>query len=181
VSLTTTSGGSNAVIQLENQDFQRIQQLIQQAEQQAQINPQEVSAQITSEGIAITVSGALLFYNRTNQIKPEGITLLQHVGSYIATLPNPVRVEGHTDDIPEQSATYPTNWELSAARAVAVVRFFAEVMQVTPQRLSAVGFGQYQPIVPNDTRAHREQNRRAVIVILYGSAASATASATPTP
>jgi chemotaxis protein MotB len=181
VSLSNTSSGGSAVIQLENQDFQRIQQLIQQAEQQAQINPQDVSAQITSEGIAVTVSGALLFYNGTNQIKPEGVALLQHIGAYIATLPNPVRVEGHTDDIPEQSAAYPTNWELSAARAVAVVRFFVEVMQVAPQRLSAVGFGQYQPIVPNDTRAHREQNRRAVIVILYGSAASTTADATPTP
>lgn len=175
VALTSSSGGGAAVIQLEQQDYQHIQQIIQQVEQQAQVSPQQVSAQITHEGIAVTVSGALLFYNGTDQIKPDGVALLQQIGTYIATLPNPVRVEGHTDDIPVASAQYPTNWELSAARAVAVVRFFTDVEHIMPQRLSAVGYGQYQPIVPNDTRAHREQNRRAVIVILYGPATATEA------
>jgi chemotaxis protein MotB len=181
VALAPSNGGGDAVIQLEQQNYQRIQQIIRQVEQQTQVSPQQISAQITQEGIAVTVSGALLFYNGTNQIKPDGITLLQQIGGYIATLPNPVRVEGHTDDIPVGNAQYPTNWELSAARAVAVVRFFTDVMDITPQRLSAVGYGQYHPIVPNDTRAHREQNRRAVIVILYGQAAAAVATATPGP
>ncbi len=179
VSLTSSSGANDAVIQLEQADYQRIQQIIQQVEQNTQIDPNQVSAQITKEGIAVTVSGALLFYNGTNQIKPDGMKLLNQLAAYIATLPNPVRVEGHTDDIPVQSAQYPTNWELSAARAVAVVRYFTSVAAIAPNRLSAVGYGQYQPIVPNDTRAHREQNRRAVIVILYGTSAAAVM--TPTP
>jgi chemotaxis protein MotB len=179
VALTSSSGANNAVIQLEQTDYQRIQQIIQQVEQNTQVDPQQVSAQITKEGIAVTVSGALLFYNGTNQIKPDGIKLLDQIGAYISTLPNSVRVEGHTDDIPVSSAQYPTNWELSSARAVAVVRFFSSTTNVAPNRLSAVGFGQYQPIVANDTRAHREQNRRAVIVILYGP--STAAGVTPTP
>src|SRR5579883_1166227 len=130
VSLTSSSGANDAVIQLEQADYQRIQQIIQQVEQNTQIDPNQVSAQITKEGIAVTVSGALLFYNGTNQIKPDGMKLLNQLAAYIATLPNPVRVEGHTDDIPVQSAQYPTNWELSAARAVAVVRYRSEERRV---------------------------------------------------
>ena len=179
-SLANGLGTGGALISLgEQQDFKQIQQILQQVEQSTQVSPSQVSAQITSEGISVTVSGALLFYNGTNQIKPDGIVLLQKVAAYIATLNNQVRVEGHTDDIPVASAQYPTNWELSAARAVAVVRFFTEVEQITPDRLSAVGFGQYQSIVPNDTRAHRETNRRAVIVILY--APPTTGGVTPVP
>ena len=167
-SLSNGLGTGGALISLgEQQDFKQLQQIVQSVQKQAQVSPGQVTAQITNEGISVTVSGALLFYNGTNQIKPDGIVLLQKVAAYIGTLTNHVRVEGHTDDIPVASTQYPTNWELSSARAVAVVRFFVEEEQITPDRLSAVGFGQYQPIVPNDSRAHREMNRRAVIVILY--------------
>jgi chemotaxis protein MotB len=181
ISLSPSSGGANAISVLEQQNFQHINQIVQQIEQQNDISQQQITSQITKDGIAITVSGTLLFYNGTDQIKPDGLALLQKLGAYLVTLPNPIRVEGHTDDIPEQSAQYPTNWELSSARAVAVVRYFTDTSQMQPVRLSAVGYGQYQPIVPNDTRAHREENRRAVIVILYGAAAADFGVATPTP
>jgi chemotaxis protein MotB len=165
VQLSTDGGTSSSLI--EEQDFQRLNQVLKQLQNATGISSVQLSSQITNDGIAVTVSGALLFYNGTDQIKPDGIQLLQKLGAYLATLSNAVRVEGHTDDVPLQSAQYPTNWELSAARAVAVVRFFTANADLDPKRLSAVGYGQYQPIVPNDTRAHREQNRRAVIVILY--------------
>ncbi len=155
--------------------------MLQQAQQQTQATANQLDAQITKDGIAVTVSGALLFYNGTDQIKPDGIVLLHQLATYLATLPNAVRVEGHTDDIPVQSAQYPTNWELASARAVAVVRVLTEVAHIAPERLSAVGFGQYQPIVPNDTRAHREMNRRAVIVILYAPPISGGVTPIPTP
>lgn len=163
----------------EQQALQRVNQLIQQFTNENQISKDQISAHITKDGVAVTVSGALLFYNGTNQIKPDGILLLQKLGTYLKTVPNGVRVEGHTDDIPVDSAQYPTNWELSAARAVSVTRFLIEQEGIVPQRLSAVGFGQFQPIVPNDTRADRETNRRAVIVILYAQAGAAYGSATP--
>ncbi len=181
ISLSSASGGASVISVIEQQNFAQITQIVQQIEQQNSISQQQITAQMTKDGIAITVSGTLLFYNGTDQIKPDGLALLQKLGGYLTGLPNPIRVEGHTDDIPEQSAQYPTNWELSAARAVAVVRFFTDTSQMQPDRLSAVGYGQYQPIVPNDTRAHREENRRAVIVILYGAAAADFGVATPTP
>lgn len=152
---------------LEQQDLQRITQTLAQFATSNAIMPGQITTQQTSEGIAVTISGVLLFYNGTNQLKPDGILLLQQIGGILSGMANPVRIEGHTDDIPVTDGPFASNWELSAARAVAVTRFLAEQQHIAPQRLSAVGFGQYQPIVPNDTRAHREMNRRAVIVILY--------------
>lgn len=178
-SILPPAGGSIGPSPDELQALQRVNQLIQQFANDNQISKDQISAQITKDGVAVTVSGALLFYNGTNQIKPDGIKLLEKLGVYLKTVGNGVRVEGHTDDIPVDNAQYPTNWELSAARAVAVTRFLIEQESIAPQRLSAVGFGQFQPIVPNDTRAHREANRRAVIVILYNQASASDVSATP--
>lgn len=73
-----------------------------------------------------------------------------------------VRVEGHTDDVPIRSAAFPSNWELSAARAIAVVRFLQSA-GVDPSRLAAAGYGEFQPIAPNDTAEGRAQNRRIEI------------------
>jgi len=179
VSISPDNGGSSLNV-IEQQNLQQIDHILEQVRQAVSANPSQISAQITKDGIAVTVSGALLFYNGTNQIKPDGIKLLESLGAYLKGLPNNIRVEGHTDDIPVGGAQYPTNWELSSARAVAVVRYLMDADQLAPKRLSAVGFGQYQPIVPNDSREHREANRRAVLVILYGDSA-AQVGATPTP
>jgi chemotaxis protein MotB len=179
VSISPDNGGSSLNV-IKQQNLQEIQRILDQVRQAIAATPNQISAQATKDGIAVTISGALLFYNGTNQIKPDGIKLLNSLATYLKGLPNDMRVEGHTDDIPVQSAQYPTNWELSAARAVAVVRYLMDTDGLAPKRLSAVGYGQYQPIVPNDSREHREANRRAVLVILYGSNA-AQAGATPTP
>jgi chemotaxis protein MotB len=85
----------------------------------------------------------------------------------LAELGNPIRVEAHTDDVPTNNPLYPTNWELSVARAVAIVRMLAEECGVPPERLCAAGHGQYKPLVSNDSREHRAINRRAEIIILY--------------
>jgi len=167
VVITGDNGGqSNSLV--EEQNFQKITSIVKQFTDSASIPQKQVSTAKTKDGISVTVSGALLFYNGTDQIKPDGIQLLQQLNTYLASLANGIRIEGHTDDISVQNAQYPTNWELSAARAVSVVRYFIDTGRLAPKRLSAVGYGQFQPIVPNDTRDHREQNRRAVIVILYG-------------
>ena len=77
-----------------------------------------------------------------------------------------MRVEGHTDNIPIQTARFPSNWELSVARAVNVVKYFAEVSNIDPQRLSAVGYGESRPVVANDTPANRMKNRRVEILLI---------------
>ncbi|MBW1902469.1 MAG: OmpA family protein, partial [Deltaproteobacteria bacterium] len=80
-----------------------------------------------------------------------------------------IQVEGHTDDVPIRSRQFPSNWELSSARALAVLRLLLEKSDIEPERLSAAGYGEYHPNVPNDSSENRRLNRRVDIVIVPGS------------
>ncbi|WP_373808016.1 OmpA/MotB family protein, partial [Jeotgalibaca porci] len=75
--------------------------------------------------------------------------------------------EGHTDDIPNAYGQYPTNWELSVGRAVSVLRYLNENEHVDARRLSAVGYGENQPLAPNNSEENRARNRRVNIVVVY--------------
>ena len=77
---------------------------------------------------------------------------------------NAMLVEGHTDNIPIRSSTFPSNWELSAARAASVVRYLA-IEGVSPSRMGAMGYGEFQPVVRNDTPQGRRKNRRVVLLV----------------
>jgi flagellar motor protein MotB len=91
------------------------------------------------------------------------VSLLKKIGGLIRQLPNRVRIEGHTDNVPISTAMFPSNWELSAARAVNIVKFLSDHMGVYPRRLSAVGYGASRPIKANDTPENRAMNRRVEI------------------
>ncbi len=108
----------------------------------------------------------ILFDSGRTEIKTEGRRVLAHVAEQIRKIRNHrVRVEGHTDSKPINTARFPSNWELSAARAARVVRFLA-AQGLDPSKLSAEGFGPYEPIAPNDTRKGRARNRRIEIVLV---------------
>jgi chemotaxis protein MotB len=92
--------------------------------------------------------------------------LLNKIGLIIAETPCNVRIEGHTDNFPIHNVKYPSNWELSTARAVNVLRFFIENANIPAEKLSAVGFGKYHPVVPNDISANRAKNRRVEIIFI---------------
>ncbi|MGD8334598.1 MAG: OmpA family protein, partial [Desulfobacterales bacterium] len=77
-----------------------------------------------------------------------------------------VRIEGHTDNVPIRTFLFPSNWELSTARAVNVLRYFIEHHQIDSQRLSAEGFGEFQPLVANDTAENRNKNRRVEVIFI---------------
>lgn len=126
-----------------------------------------ISINTTREGTVITLSGSLLFPSGRAEIRPEAQRVLDQIADLIRPLPNKVRVEGHTDDLPPAAALFASNWELAAARALAVLRYFAGPGRVAPERLSAASYGQFKPVAPNDTVAGRAQNRRAEIVLLY--------------
>ncbi len=126
----------------------------------------KVSIGARVDGTAISVSGNLLFASGRADLRPDAVKLLQAVGKAINRLPNPVRIEGHTDDVPPNGTEFISNWELSGARAVAVVRYLTEIEGVAPSRLSAVAYSQYQPVVANDSARGRARNRRSEIVIL---------------
>ncbi len=126
----------------------------------------DVAVGATREGIVIRLSGSYLFESGRAELKPTALASLDTVADELRATPNDIRVEGHTDDIPVDSPRYPTNWELSVARAVAVTRYLTEEDGLPAQRIAAAGYGEFRPVAKNDSREHRAMNRRVEIRIL---------------
>ncbi|MGE5482517.1 MAG: flagellar motor protein MotB [Bacteroidota bacterium] len=124
-----------------------------------------VQIRIADEGLAVVVSDRVLFASARAELEPDAQRFLQQLAPVLMGIPNAIQIRGHTDDQPIRTAEFPSNWELSLARAVNVLRFLAE-HGVAGQRLSAAGFGPTQPVAGNDTPEGRARNRRVEIVIL---------------
>jgi chemotaxis protein MotB len=99
------------------------------------------------------------------------VPVLQHLADALKPFTNAIHVEGHTDDRPIRTAEFPSNWELSAARAASVVHLFMD-RGIAAQRLAVIGFGQQRPVASNLSASGRNANRRVAVVILDGAAAS---------
>lgn len=120
-------------------------------------------------GIVITITSRVLFRSGEAVPTKEGFKILDKVALLLKSIPNYVRIEGHTDDTPiagKLKRKYQTNWELSTARAVNVLRYFVEMHDIDPKRLSASGYAQYRPLYPNIIPEFKALNRRVDIVIL---------------
>jgi chemotaxis protein MotB len=135
----------------------------------AEANNIEGKIQVRSDADSITISLAdnLLFDSGSADLKPGSQDVLLLVASALSGLPNQMRVEGHTDDIPVNSPDFATNWELSAARASRVLRFLSEQGGIKAEQLFLAGYAETQPVGDNATPEGRALNRRADIVILY--------------
>ncbi|NIM03083.1 OmpA family protein [bacterium] len=123
------------------------------------------NVRIDKEGIKVVFRSPVVFDLGKAELKPEIISVLGAVARVIKDMPNEVMVGGHTDDKPIISGEFRSNWELSAARAFSVIRYFIE-QGVDPGRLSAIGYGEYRPLYPNDTEEHRAFNRRIEIDVV---------------
>lgn len=132
-----------------------------------QIAAQKIEAPTTHPPVKVVLVNKLLFESGSAKLGDEGQALLSKLTGLIkGDRYAHIRVHGHTDDRPLKSTSwYATNWELSAARATAVVRFLQETLGVKPERISATGFGQYRPIAANDSDEGRRQNRRIEIIL----------------
>ena len=117
----------------------------------------------TADGLSMRLSDHALFNLGEADVTPEALPILKKIGSIVAKTDYLVRIEGHTDDLPISTVAFPSNWELSTARAVNVLRYLTEKFNLPQQRVSAVGFGKHQPIAPNDSPAGRAKNRRVEI------------------
>lgn len=115
--------------------------------------------------IEVEINTSILFSSGSALLQPQAIPVLTEIARILRDFPNAIRVEGYTDNIPIETAVYPSNWELSAGRAASVVHLFSDE-RVDPFRMSAVGFGEYRPVASNSTPAGRNANRRVVVVIL---------------
>lgn len=119
-----------------------------------------------ARGVVVTVmTDKMLFARGEADLRPEEMGLLDKVAQVVNTVPNQIRVEGHTDSLPIHTARFPSNWELSTTRATVVLRFF-EKQGVASRRLEAAGYAEQHPLAPNDTEERRGANRRVEVVIL---------------
>ena len=114
--------------------------------------------------IEIELSSSLLFTSGDAIPNGAAFDIIEKVAKILAPYENPIHVEGFTDNLPIQTAQYPTNWELSTARAATIVRMLT-LDGVSPGRLAAVGYGEFQPVADNATAEGRGRNRRVVLVI----------------
>ena len=117
-------------------------------------------------GLVISFSQAALFPSGEDVISPSAYEGLRKVAEAIAKIPNPVRLEGHTDSRPIKNSQFFNNWELSAARSIAVLQILTERFDVPHERLSVAGYADTAPRASNDTEEGRARNRRVDIVIL---------------
>jgi chemotaxis protein MotB len=125
-----------------------------------------VELDMDQRGLIVSVEEAGSFATGRAELDEEGRRLFHEIALTLVEVPNAVRVEGHTDNIPIHTARYASNWELSTARATSVVAYFVQNVGITPARLSAAGYGEFHPRGPNGTAAERARNRRVDIVIL---------------
>lgn len=114
--------------------------------------------------IEITLNSSLLFPSGDAMPADAAFGIVEKVARILAPYQNPIHVEGFTDNVPIHNAQYPTNWELSTARAASIVRLLAQD-GVAPSRLAAVGYGEFQPVADNASAEGRARNRRVVLVI----------------
>lgn len=119
-------------------------------------------------GVTVHFLEKFMFDQGKAEIKPEAYLVLDTLGFLLQSIPNKIRVEGHTDTTPIHTLQFPSNWHLSVARALNVGYYLLQKYKIRPEKVALIGYGEYQPFVPNDTPVHKAENRRVDIVILNG-------------
>lgn len=133
----------------------------------------KISVANDQRGIVVQILDEAFFDPGKADLKEGAKKTLDLITPVISGLSNPVRVEGHTDNVPISTGEFRSNWELSARRATEVVRYLIERHNLSPGRVSAVGYAEYHPVAPNDTAENRSRNRRIEIILLMGDRQSA--------
>lgn len=154
-----------------HKEFQEAQELLEIKEKlEKYIAEQGLQDQILvtieERGVVVSFMDVALFPLGSDKMLPESEEIVINIGKILATVDNYIRVEGHTDNLPINTPRFPSNWELSTARATAVLRKLHDQSGIDPRRLSATGYGEYRPIKPNDTEETRKYNRRVDLVAL---------------
>ncbi|MFC5740509.1 flagellar motor protein MotD [Dyella tabacisoli] len=148
----------------EQENLERIQDQVQRALQPL-IDKSLVVVRRTKTWLEIEIRTDILFPSGVARLSAPADDVLNHIASILAPFPNPLRVEGYTDDKPINTAVYPSNWELSAARAASVARLFVE-QGIDPSRLGIIGWGEIRPAADNVSEEGRNRNRRVLVVVL---------------
>ncbi|MGE4271284.1 MAG: flagellar motor protein MotB [Desulfitobacterium sp.] len=155
------AGTGNADI--ENMTIESIKQKLDKFAFDNQIETKLVSS-IEERGLVISIQDTLLFESGAAVITPRAREILEKINNVLASAPNYIKVEGHTDDLPINTDRFPSNWELSVLRATNVLHIMQE--RIPAEQLSATGYGEFRPVTTNDSEVNRARNRRVDLVIL---------------
>ena len=162
--MSTEDQGNAAYIQ-ENQTLQDLQRQLDNYIEQNNLQD-ELSTQLEEEGLMIRIKEKALFPSGSADLVPESQRIGPIVAGLLAAVPERVLISGHTDTDPISTAQFPSNWELSSVRAMTFMKYLLSINpNLNPARFSAIGYGEYRPIAPNDTSENKQKNRRVEILI----------------
>lgn len=150
---------------METAQLEKLKQQLQEYINKAQLD-KKVSVSTEERGIVLSFQEEVLFNLGSAELTPSAKEIIRKIGPILETVPNYMRIEGHTDNLPINTRQYPSNWELSAARAINVLRALENGFNILPQRLSAAAYGEFRPRAPNISSNNRQLNRRVNIVIM---------------
>jgi chemotaxis protein MotB len=126
----------------------------------------KVNVDVTKRGLVVSLKETGFFDSGDATVKQESLPLLAMVARSLASYSNPIRIEGNTDNVPINSGRYRSNWELSTTRATNIVHYLIENYHYRPEKISAVGYGEFRSLADNGTEEGRTRNRRVDIVLL---------------
>lgn len=173
-----------AIVRMDNQRLYEFQQKMQKTFSSSNVTKYQVNSNIekalkdalsntksvkvlrNDKGLVIRVNNRMLFDEGSASIKPEAEKTMTEIVKVLTKIDNPVIIEGHTDSTPIKNTKYPSNWELSTARATNIISYIMRHGGISPKRLSAVGYGEYMPIADNTSISGRMLNRRVDIIVL---------------
>ncbi len=168
-SVIMESSSGSGKITISQKEFNAMMELKEKlSEQVGKVEAEKgISMEMTERGLMISVKDKILFDKGKANLRPEVEPVLNIIGEQLKATDFNIRVEGFTCDLPISTSEFPSNWELSSARASSVAKFYIERNGIHPDRLSVTGYGEYKPVVPNTSEENRAQNRRVDIIVLY--------------
>jgi chemotaxis protein MotB len=140
-----------------------LQRLSVQLQEEIAAGKLEIS--LEPRGLVISLRQAVFFPSGEDVIDPRTYPIVEKIAALLNSQPNRIRMEGHTDSVPIHTARFRSNWELSTARAIAMLRLLTDRYEVDPERLAVAGYAETSPVAPNDSEEGRGRNRRVDIVI----------------
>ena len=159
IGITEQPGGTGSG----NQDttYDEVNQFITENKLNGKIN-----VKMDENGVLLELQEKVLFNSGSSKIKPESCEVLNEISRLISSMPNHIIIAGHTDNLPISAGYFQSNWELSADRAVKILRYFTDTCKLDPTRFQPIGYGEYKPIADNNTQEGRQKNRRVDIIIV---------------
>lgn len=149
----------------DQKELEEMQQAFQQFAEDKGIESR-VTTELDDRGLVVKLREGVLYESGSADLNAKAATLAREISKmFESEVPRTIYIEGHTDNVPTNQSDYPTNWELSSARAINFMKIILENSELDPRKFSATGYGEYRPVAANDTKQGRAENRRVEIVI----------------